>query len=124
MPRRKRCNPSHGGRGPHFPARRIELPHYPFSWPRPVPWLRHRRIRHRSPALGASALRRVGSARAGIDRGGGHMSGTNADILRAVADAFNARDFSTADELLSDDLVFVDVAAGVTTNGRDAFIGY
>jgi steroid delta-isomerase-like uncharacterized protein len=52
------------------------------------------------------------------------MSRSGAEILREVVDAFNARDFSNAHEHLSDDLEFVDVAAGATTKGRDAFIGY
>jgi steroid delta-isomerase-like uncharacterized protein len=51
------------------------------------------------------------------------MSG-NTEILRALADAFNARDFDRARELVSDDLEFVDVAMGVTTSGPDGFIDY
>ena len=51
------------------------------------------------------------------------MSG-NADTLRALADAFNSRDFDRARELVSDDLEFVDLAMGVTIQGVDGFIGY
>ncbi len=51
------------------------------------------------------------------------MSG-NTEILRALADAFNARDFDRARELVSDDLEFVDHAMGVTINGPDGFIDY
>jgi steroid delta-isomerase-like uncharacterized protein len=52
------------------------------------------------------------------------VSTANADILRELAEAFNARDFGRAHELMSDEVEFVDVAAGVTVHGPDGFIGY
>ena len=50
------------------------------------------------------------------------MAGSNADILRALAEAFNARDYDRARELVSDEVEFVDVAAGETARGHDEFI--
>jgi len=47
-----------------------------------------------------------------------------ADLLRDLADAFNARDFDRAHQLLSEDLVFEDLAMGETTHGIDGFIEY
>jgi steroid delta-isomerase-like uncharacterized protein len=41
-----------------------------------------------------------------------------------MAEAFNARDFDRARELVSDDVEFVDVAMGQTMHGPDAFIEY
>jgi ketosteroid isomerase-like protein len=49
---------------------------------------------------------------------------TGVDILRRLADAFNARDFDRAHDLLSDGLVFVDFAMGRTINGRDRFVDH
>jgi predicted ester cyclase len=49
---------------------------------------------------------------------------TNAEILGVLAEAFNARDWDGARELLSDGIRFVDVASGVTTDGPDGFIEY
>jgi steroid delta-isomerase-like uncharacterized protein len=52
------------------------------------------------------------------------MSEANADLLRAVADAFNAREWNRAGELMSDDVEFEDVAAGVILRGADGFVSY
>jgi steroid delta-isomerase-like uncharacterized protein len=52
------------------------------------------------------------------------MSNSNAELIRSLADAFNARDFDRGRELVSDDLEFTDYAMGVTLQGGDAFIGY
>jgi len=52
------------------------------------------------------------------------MSEANANLLRALADAFNARAWERAGELMSDDVEFEDVAAGVSLRGPDGFVGY
>lgn len=52
------------------------------------------------------------------------MSATNAELVRGLADAFNARDFDRARSLLSDEAQFIDVAAGVTANGADGCVAY
>lgn len=52
------------------------------------------------------------------------MPGSNAEILRAMAEAFNARDWGRARELVSDELEFVDVAMGQTIHGPDGFVEY
>ena len=52
------------------------------------------------------------------------MSSLGADVLQGLTDAFNARDFGRAQELLADDLVFTDYAMGVTINGIDGFVDY
>jgi steroid delta-isomerase-like uncharacterized protein len=44
------------------------------------------------------------------------------DTLRAMAEAFNARDWDRARDLLSDDFEFVDLAMGATTHGPDEFV--
>jgi hypothetical protein len=49
---------------------------------------------------------------------------TGGDALRAMADAFNGRDWDRASELFGDHAEFVDVAMGVTTRGRDDLIAY
>src|SRR5438309_11209076 len=52
------------------------------------------------------------------------MSEANADLIRAVADAFNAREWDRVTEFVTDDLEFEDVAAGVSVSGPGAFAGY
>jgi steroid delta-isomerase-like uncharacterized protein len=52
------------------------------------------------------------------------MSDSNAELIRSLAEAFNARDFDRGRELVSEDLEFVDHAMGVTLQGADAFIEY
>ena len=52
------------------------------------------------------------------------MATDNSGILRDLAEAFNARDFDRAHELVSPEIEFIDVAAGVTVHGPDGFIGY
>jgi steroid delta-isomerase-like uncharacterized protein len=52
------------------------------------------------------------------------MPGSNVDILRDLADAFNARDFDRARQLMSDDIEFIDVASGQTARGHDGVIEY
>lgn len=52
------------------------------------------------------------------------MSEANADLLRAVADAFNAREWDRAGELMTDDVQFEDVATGVSLRGPEGFVGY
>jgi steroid delta-isomerase-like uncharacterized protein len=52
------------------------------------------------------------------------MSTEGVEILRSLADAFNARDFERARGLVSDDLVFVDYATGATINGVEGFVEY
>lgn len=48
----------------------------------------------------------------------------SADIVRALADSFNAREWDNARKYLSDDLEFVDLAMGHTTHGPDEFLAY
>jgi steroid delta-isomerase-like uncharacterized protein len=48
----------------------------------------------------------------------------SAEILRTIADAFNARDWDRARELLSENVRFSDLGMGVTLEGADAFLGY
>jgi len=52
------------------------------------------------------------------------MATDNSGILRDLAEAFNARDFDRAHELVSPEIEFIDVAAGATVHGPDGFIGY
>ena len=52
------------------------------------------------------------------------MSDGNAELIRSLAEAFNARDFDRGRELVSADLQFVDYAMGVTLQSADAFIEY
>jgi steroid delta-isomerase-like uncharacterized protein len=48
------------------------------------------------------------------------MAGSGTEVLQALADAINARDYDRIGGLLSDDVEFADVAAGQTVSGRDA----
>ena len=48
----------------------------------------------------------------------------SADLIRGLADAFNARDWDRARQYLSDDLAFTDVAMGHSTQGPDDFLAY
>ncbi len=47
-----------------------------------------------------------------------------AETLREIAEAFNARDWDRARELVSDEFEFVDVAMGQTVHGPDGFVEY
>ena len=51
------------------------------------------------------------------------MSGSG-ETLGRLAQAINERDWDGARSLLTDDVEFVDVAAGVSTQGVEAFFGY
>src|SRR5581483_11262752 len=51
------------------------------------------------------------------------MPGDGKDVLQALADAVNARDYDRLGELLSDDVEFGDMAAGQTVRGREATLG-
>ena len=48
----------------------------------------------------------------------------SAEIIKALADALNARDWDAGRGYLSDDLDFVDLAMGHETRGPDEFIAY
>jgi predicted ester cyclase len=47
------------------------------------------------------------------------MGGSNADVMREVAQAFNERNSDRVKELVTDGCEFVDVAAGQTSRGPD-----
>jgi steroid delta-isomerase-like uncharacterized protein len=52
------------------------------------------------------------------------MSEGNTQLLRDLAEAFNAREFDRAQEFLADDVKFEDLAAGVATESAEGFVQY